>query len=62
MVEIVVLFCATVQFYLMKSVITLISRNISILVECLLAPGSFKEVQPLFTPIIRNNKINNRKS
>jgi hypothetical protein len=39
----------------MKSVKTLLSVNILKLLKCLLVPGSFQEVQPLFTPIIRKH-------
>lgn len=60
MIRIAAVFCAAIRFYLMKSVITLISSNISRVLEYLLAPGSFQEVQPLFAPIIRNNAINTR--
>ena len=48
------------QFYLMDSIKNLALRNIITLLECFFAPGSFKQVQPLFIPIIRNHRINTR--
>ena len=49
-------FCGLYKFYIMKSVITLLSVNISNFLKCLLIPGSVQEVQPIFTPVIRNKK------
>jgi len=54
------LFCGQYKSTLMKSVITLLFRNILEILECLLTPGSFRKKQPIFAPVIRNRRIKRR--